>query len=153
MRMSSAIESLIQSDTWSLISGTAGNMPFVLRYRTPVLRPDQVGEFSKLLRCVWVYGPTAGGELPSSEMEMQMQTFEGRLCVAWEASGAAVLTAVLTMDGAKQWVFYSRNVSVCGELLNSMPQEQDPYPIELDAESDPEWAYLRNQVIGHRNEA
>jgi hypothetical protein len=151
--MSSAVEALIESDTWSLVSGIAGDMPFVLRYRTPVLLPEQIGDFSKLLRCLWAYGPASSGDLPSNGTEAQMETFEDRVCLAWETSRAAVLTAVLTMDGARQWVFYARDVSACGELLNSMPQEQEPYPIELDAKSDPAWSYLRDQVIGHRDEA
>jgi hypothetical protein len=28
-----------------------------------------------------------------------------------------------------------------------MPQESDPYPIELTTESDPDWSYLRDRVL------
>jgi len=28
-----------------------------------------------------------------------------------------------------------------------MPQEPDPYPIELTTEDDPDWAYLRKKIL------
>jgi Family of unknown function (DUF695) len=153
MQIPTPIETLLNSDRWSVISGNAGEALFVLRYRTPVLRADQVGAFPNLLRCLWAYDPEGQATLPSEKVEIRMRAFEDDLCAAWEGNNVAVLTAVLTLDGARQWVFYTSDVAACGELLNSMPHEQERYPIELDARVDPEWLYLRENVIGGRGEA
>ena len=56
-----------------------------------------------------------------------MRVFEDRLCDAWEHDAIAVLTAVLTFDGARQWVFYTADTEQCGSRLNAMPQEQERY--------------------------
>jgi hypothetical protein len=59
----------------------------------------------------------------------------------------AFLSAVLTSDGARQWVFYAGNIAECGRRLEAMPQNDRPYPVEIDTFVDPDWAYLRNQVL------
>jgi hypothetical protein len=76
-----------------------------------------------------------------------MEVFENRLVPALEGDALAALVAVLTFDGARQWVFYTSDVKACGGRLEAMPQERDPYPIELDAFADPEWGYLRDQIL------
>ena len=87
------------------------------------------------------------GALPSDEQSAQMKVFEDRLCMAVERDAHAVLAAVLTFDGARQWVFYSGDVQELLARLGSMPQEAEPYPIELTTEEDPEWRYLHEQIL------
>ena len=151
--MSSAVRNLISADRWSLIAGTADANPYVLRFRTPVLGLGQAGDFATLLRCVWIFGREDSHELPDQNEDFRMKTFEDRLCDAWEQTGNAVLTAVLTICGARQWVFYTRSPSTCVELLQGMHQDKFPYPIELDAQKDADWSYLRDQIVGSRGEA
>jgi hypothetical protein len=103
-----------------------------------------------LLRVVWIYADEGLGFMPDGTELLRMEQFEDRLCDTWEASGNAILTAVLTLDGAKQFVFYAQDVSQCSELLNRMPQEEQPYPIELDAQNDPDFSYLRNKIVADR---
>ncbi len=77
-----------------------------------------------------------------------MQVFEDRLCSTWEEQDTlAVLTAVLTFDGARQWVFYTDDIDECSYQLHYMPQEKDPYPLELSCRPDPEWSFLRTEVL------
>jgi hypothetical protein len=44
-------------------------------------------------------------------------------------------------------VFYTRDVRECGKRLEAMPQETEPYPLELTTEDDPEWRYLRDEIL------
>jgi hypothetical protein len=60
------------------------------------------------------------------------------------------LRVLWAYDGARQWVFYTANLQECRARLNAMPQEQQRYPIELDAFDDAEWDYLRNEIIRDR---
>jgi hypothetical protein len=85
--------------------------------------------------------------MPDALASEAMGTFENRLCSAWERDALAFLAAVLTYDGARQWVFYTSDVAECGRRLHEMPQEIDPYPIELTTESDPQWQYLHEQIL------
>ena len=76
-----------------------------------------------------------------------MEEFEARVCPVLEHDAHAVLVAILTFDGARQWVFYTRDVPECGKRINAMPQNQERYPIELDAFDDPAWGYLRDAIL------
>ncbi len=38
-------------------------------------------------------------------------------------------------------------VQACSERLRNMPQNADPYPVELNTEEDPEWAYLHENIL------
>jgi hypothetical protein len=50
-----------------------------------------------------------------------MKRFEGHLCGAFEQDALAVLTAVLTFDVARQWVFYTDDVQECANRLSEIP--------------------------------
>jgi hypothetical protein len=54
---------------------------------------------------------------------------------------------VSTFDGARQWVYYTGDVSKCGERLTAISQSEEPYPKELTTERDPEWRYLRKEIL------
>lgn len=141
------IEKFIQYNIWSISEGFSSEMPFIIRFRTPVLEPKEVGEYTSLLTVVWPYAEEDSGEMPTETESKEMEIFEDRLLKAWESDATAVLTAVFTFDGARQWVFYTRDRNRCTLLLHQMPQEEEPYPIELETEEDPEWEYLRNELM------
>lgn len=122
--------------------------PFVIRFRTPVVQPGQAGDHRRRLIVCWPYADEDSGAMPSPSDSEAMEVFENRLCDAWERDALAVLAAVLTFDGARQWVFYTGDIEECGERLHAMPQESEPYPIELTTEEDPDWSYLREQILG-----
>jgi len=138
---------LIGADRWAIAEGEGPAGRSITRYREPVLGPDQTAGYPRCLRIVWGYADEGSGALPDSDTTNLLQAFEDRLVAALENDAHAVLTAVLTYDGARQWVFYTADVSTCGARIDTMPQEQDPYPIELDAFDDPEWRYLRDEIL------
>ncbi len=141
------VDRLLKPDRWAGASGEREAGPFILRFRTPVLDSTETGDHVNQLLVVWPYADEGAGALPSGEEQERMGVFEDRLCEAWERDGLAALTAVLTFDGARQWVFYASDVETCGIRLNDMPQETEPYPIELTTEPDPGWDYLRKQIL------
>jgi hypothetical protein len=143
----SKVSRFLKHDHWAAADGKRDVGPFFLRFRTPILEGHETEDFEHQLLIVWPYADEDTGELPSDEDQAQMHAFEERLRQAWEYDGLAVLTAVLTFDGARQWVFYTRNVDECGERLCAMPHEAEPYPIELTTEPDPTWSYLRDQIL------
>lgn len=86
--------------------------------------------------------------MPTGEDFDQMAACETDLCQALETDALAVLAAVLTLDGARQWVFYTRDIKECRARLDQMPEDSQ-YPIELDTFEDPDWEYLRNKILGN----
>jgi hypothetical protein len=141
------VRAVLRADTWTLEKGNAEAGPLVLRYRTPILGPDGVEGYNRVLRILWPYEAEDTGAMPSIDDSTEMELFEDRLCVAVEIDAHAFLCAVLTYDGARQWVFYTQDVGECGRRLEGMPQNAEPYPIEIDAFDDPTWQYLRTQIL------
>lgn len=142
----------LRADVWSMASGELEAGAFVLRFRTPVLGPTNVEGFSRVLRVVWSYAPVDSDAMPTASDSNAMGQFEDRLCAAFEHDAHAYLAAVLTFDGARQWVFFTSDVPECGRRLHQMPQEVEPYPIKLDAFDDPEWSYLHDTILRNVNQ-
>ena len=141
------VSQVLRHDAWAGSDGIRNGIPFIIRFRIPVVLPDEGGSHDQKLAVLWGYADEGSGDMPDESESEAMGTFENRLCSAWENDALAFLAAVLTYDGARQWVFYTRDVAECGRRLHEMPQEQDPYPIELTTEPDPRWEYLHEQIL------
>ena len=138
---------VLRSDVWTGVEGQNDIGPFLLRYRTPVLAPPDTKGYGRVLKIVWPYADENTGAMPTADDSEQMAEFENRFCEVVEHDATAILTAVLTFDGARQWVFYTGDIQQCGIRLNSMPQNDEPYPVELTTEQDPQWGYLREEIL------
>jgi hypothetical protein len=141
------VSAVLAADKWALATASGETGPLVLRYRTPILGPDNVEGYHRVLRILWPYEAEDTGAMPSASDSVDMGQFEDRLCDVLEFDAHAFLAAVLTSDGARQWVFYTADVGECGRRLEAMPQNVERYPIEIDAFDDPAWQYLRAQIL------
>jgi len=148
----SSVCELIERDHWVVREGLAENGLWVLRVRDPLLQPHQTASHPCCIRVVWEYAQQDLGAMPDDATLGRLDAFEDLLCASWESDATAVLTAVLTLDGARQWVFYSADVDECGNRLNALPQEREPYPLELDAFDDKAWDYLR-EIVDNADDA
>src|SRR5437879_4321345 len=101
---------LITADRWALAESAGRAGVALIRFRTPVLHLDQVGGYPRCLRIVWAYADEGSGAHPDAATTDQLQVFENRVVNALENDALAVLTAVLTFDGARQWVFYTADI-------------------------------------------
>jgi hypothetical protein len=142
------VAAALKADGWSLVERRLESGPAMLRFRTPVLGPSQVEGYGRALRILWPYADEGSGAMPHRLESEAMGEFEDRFCAAVESDAHAFLAAVLTFDGARQWIFYTADVAECGRRLEAMPQNEAPYPIELDAFDDPDWSYLREKLLG-----
>ena len=145
--MGTRVEQLLQADQWDLAEATGSIGTATLRYRVPVLLAGEAADYDRCLRIVWIYAEEGSGALPDQEALVALEDFENRLCDALESDALGVLTAVLTLDGARQWVFYTADLKACSARLNDMPQREEPYPIELDSFPDQDWSYLREDIL------
>ncbi len=145
--MSAALEDFINSG-WAAATGGDPESPMLLRFRQPLPAPAEVAHLDQVLRVLWIYADEGTGALPTDEDANRMARFENELCDALERDQTAILTAVLTLDGARQWIFYTGDVQSCGDRINRMPQEESGYPLELDTFADSAWSYLRQDILG-----
>jgi len=145
------INNLIKNDQWAGISGKTTSGKYIIRYRTPILNSKEIEGYIQLLRIVWIYADENTGALPTETDSINMEIFENHIISTFEKDNLAVLTAVLTFDGARQWVFYTHNISKCSKRINLIPTSGNkPYPIELDTFEDREWRYLTETILQNR---
>ncbi len=143
----SKVAELLKDDRWSVAHGVAGIAPYIIRFRMPVLSPPDTAGYPERLTIFWPYAEESSGALPSDADTAALEEFEERLCAALEHDGHAIVTAVLTFDGARQWVVYTSDFRKCGERIGAMPQNKEPYPIDMEAANDPDWKYLRDEIL------
>lgn len=143
---------IIAKDKWAVADGTHKNLPLIIRFRNEFHKnkPDISGH-PHLIQVIWPYESDASG-MPSENSSKQMEVFENRLVKAVETDGSAVLVAVITKSGTREWVFYSGSVDEFGNRLANMPQEKERYPIEITTEPDPEWSFLYSNILSGMKE-
>ena len=142
------IEKLINYDRWASAEGVWADLPFFLRFRTPILEPSEIGSHIHRVDILWPYAELNTGIPPSHEDSEAMDIFENRLVETLESNVTAVLTAVLIFDGAREWIFYTNDIEECVRLINEMPQDAEPYPIEVTTVKDEKWSFLRDKILG-----
>ena len=144
--MSKSLETIVKDDRWAVAEGMHNEKPLLIRFRNELQERPDVSAYPKLVKVVWSYSGGRTG-LPDKSTDENMERFENHLVKAVEPVRIGVLVAVVTNDGTRKWVFYVSNVSAFGRALNDMPQEREPYPIQITAEDDPAWSFLYENII------
>jgi hypothetical protein len=144
-----AVKRLLKADRWAVAEIRHPSGPGLIRFRQPVPTPGECYSHPHRLSITWAYADEGSGQLPDNQVAQEMERFEDHLVDAVEADAHAALVGVLTFDGARQWVFYTRDFSEFAQRLSRLPDYHgEPYPIELVTEKDPTWSYLRDQILG-----
>lgn len=132
---------VIKNDTWSLAEGEMDDHTMFLRFRTTITKKLNLSAFPKAIHIFWDYKSENNG-MPSSILSKNMEEFENRITDALEGDQSGILTVIKTYQGTRQWLFYTTNTENFSDKLHNMPQNKDPYPIEIEAENDEEWEYF-----------
>ena len=131
---------------WRVAEGKVGSAPYVLRFREPLPAASNTHGHSIRFSVLWSYGDK-GAYPPSPDEVVRMDRFEQHLCSAIERDGLSFLMAVLASDGSKHWVFYTSDGYACGTRIAQIPRHSKPYPIEMVAENDPQWSFIRTGLF------
>ena len=100
------------------------------------------GKLRERVEITWPYESDAQG-MPTEEESMRMEAPQEALRKAMEKDKLAILTGVYTGDGARTWVFYTRNIPAFGERLNQALAPFEQLPITIYTEKDAEWNEYR----------
>ena len=140
------IEEIVQRDIWSVAEGSHNELPLIIRFREEFKDRPDVSCYPHRLIVSWKYAEGESG-LPSGELSFELGQFEDYLVEALESDLVAVLSAVITNAGERQWIFYTKNLDSCQTRINALPQVGEPYPLHLTAEPDSEWEFLYDGVL------
>ena len=100
------------------------------------------GKLRERVEITWPYESDAQG-MPTEEESMRMEAPQEALRKAMEKDKLAILTGIYTGDGARTWVFYTRNIPAFGERLNQALAPFEQLPITIYTEKDAEWNEYR----------
>jgi hypothetical protein len=146
------LKKILSEDIWTLAEGENGGTPFILRYR-PNLQPFiDTNQYNKRLIILWSYDSDNDSLIPSEADMNYMSSVEDRLIKVLENDLHTILAFVYTGQNKREWHWYSKDIIETGTRLNSVLNEFEKLPIELNAEDDPLWNEY-NGVLGGAGDA
>ena len=95
--------------------------------------------FTTLYTITWSYHAGASGMPDDADAETMQQVTEA-LARELKKDPVAVMTGIFTGDGQRNWVFYTLSPHILTRKLNEVTAHLPLLPLELSAESDPDWA-------------
>lgn len=101
------------------------------------------GKFPYLVRVSWDYNALPDGMPDESDAELMGRVAEA-LETGFRKDKVAYITAIITGEGKRDWLFYTGNLNIFGKVFNrSLETVPETVPFVIEAESDPQWsAYL-----------
>ena len=129
----------LDDDIWMIKQGQKGGLQLFVRLRKSRPKNIKAGDFHHLRGISWEYNPRDESGLPNSSVLKEMRRFE-ELLDSVESSGAAYLMAIVTGDGAREWLWYSRDAQEMMNHVNRALTSQKPFPIKFIREDDPTWS-------------
>jgi hypothetical protein len=125
---------------WTLVNGTYDGKQVIIRFRQFSPKFDKT-KYPIRLNVFWSMSESSGVGLPIQAEAVRLDQFEDRIVEAVEPDQHSVLSVVVTGDGQREFVFHTHDDKGFVERLSAMPQEAEPYPIEIRRFRDPDWKY------------
>lgn len=134
--------------SWSIAEGEENGKPLYIRFRDEFRDKGADSAFPRLIQIVWKYESDENG-LPTMEVVPALKAFESRLVEAVEPDKIAVLVAVCTNDGEREWMFYASGVTEFQNRLNEIQNDdEEPFPIDVTSARDPKWSAFFEETLG-----
>jgi hypothetical protein len=102
--------------------------------------------YEQRLNIFWNMNETLPNGFPDEAELSRLHDFENRLIDAVETDEFSIMSMVLTGNGEREFVFHTPDPQEFVTRLSGMPQEGEPYPIEINCNEDPEWEYYYNEL-------
>jgi hypothetical protein len=132
-----------EDETWTLLESSHEGSPLLVRFRRFVRGVD-CAAYPIRLNIFWQMTKPDHNGLASPTEGAALELFENRLVSAVERDRHSLLSVVLTRKGQREFVFHSPDSTEFLQRLSDMPQEVEPYPIEIHRNDDPDWEYYRS---------
>lgn len=127
------------AERWWTYPAVAENGKTVLvTGRDNLVRQRESGKYVNRIDVVWHYEAKPDG-MPQDDDATLMGAATEALVNTFKKEKAAILTGIYTGDGARNWVFYCKNLKAFSFAFNRALEELDQMPLEIEAYSDPDW--------------
>lgn len=126
-------------DDWWTAPAEAENGRLVMvsgRYGAEAAR--DTGKYDVRVTLAWDYAAGADG-MPDEAVSKLMEEADEAMKREFAKDPIGVMTGIYTGDGRREWVFYTRSLPIFGRVLNRALAELPQLPLDISAESDPEW--------------
>lgn len=102
----------------------------------------QKKKFSYRVTVGWEYNALPSGMPEDADAEL-MEKATDALMAAFKKDKAAYMTGIYTGDGRRDWIFYTKNLNIFGNIFNHALEGLDRMPLIIEAEEDPDWEEYR----------
>ena len=113
-----------QDNKITIITGRDNLIPFL-----------QSGKYKEYVQITWKYE----GNMPDDQLAEQMETMQENLRKNVETDKLAILAAIYTEPGERNWIYYTRTVPIFCQRMNEALSQYPSYPIQISATHDPQW--------------
>jgi len=136
------------ADQWTLYEGAWHNgLPILLRIREDLNGFIGHPDYHTGFRITWAFQNPKEDGYPSTSDKTQLERFENLFFNAVEEEQQAIVAAVITHNGERDWTIYTSNSKITHERLLYSLKGEPRYPIEIITAPDPDWnEYLAIQV-------
>lgn len=125
------------AETWWTAPTEAENgNTIMVTGRDEVEKYRDSGKYPYRVEVIWRY---EGGGMPSLEDSKLMEQVTDALQKELRQNKGAVMTGIYTGDGERDWVFYTKRLSIFNTILNRSLEELPTLPIQIEAYEDPAW--------------
>lgn len=132
--------SMLANNQWVRSSGTLQGKPISIQHRADWQLAKDVAEYAICVQLAWhAQSVDEHTGFPSLAEQGDILIFSERLQQAIETNENALIVMVLAHDGINQWVIYTRDLEQLKAAIEGIPDQSDSYPIEVVADSDPDW--------------
>ena len=130
---------------WTIAEGSTEEYQFEVRIRHFNDKLNTLN-YPQRLNIFWNMEETFDNGYPNKEELNKLHTFEDRLIEAVEHDEFAIMSVVLTGNGQREFVFHTSDPQTFIQRLIDMPQEENPYPLEIHNDEDSKWGYYYNEL-------
>ena len=97
------------------------------------------GKFIYRVTVSWNYNALPSG-MPEDQDAELMEKATDALMSEFKKDKIAYMTGIYTGDGCREWVFYTKNLNIFGNVCTRALADLEQMPLLIEAESDPEWS-------------
>ena len=127
-------------DRWFVAEGSYQGKPLIMRARGHLQHLVGHWRYPRRMTVKWTIQNEIAAGLPDEAELERMTRFEERLLEALEHDMQAIAIAVVTCDGAREWIFYTSDLDESQRRINATFADDPVFPIELIYVEDPTWA-------------
>jgi hypothetical protein len=124
---------------WSLGQGERDGFPMIVRIANAFAGLAPLPDFDHHILVSVHFRNRKPNGFPSSEEGDDLQNLEVGLCGALEAGNGSLCALVVTNNGLRDFIFYTRNVESARQTIDGCSRLLDGFVVEFTIEPDPNW--------------